>query len=212
LHLVSKLRMIFKADRYSIFALFVSSLSLLSCGKSTTTNEKTTFTKADSLTETYLSIQDTLLQSWNVMIKDEQETIIAMENALDHFSKLHATHNEHVNALRGRLEQLKRLSITQKTLTNQDVLAEYDFASSSLVSEILSVSDANPSLLQNTVLSEWIDKIKIVNERKADCRMGYDSIALEFNDFVEKNMPYLKDLKDENLTKRPLFSVASDKQ
>ena len=57
------------------------SVILFNCGKKGEMHQ-TTFTRADSLTDLYLSLQDSMLQSWNIMINDDNQKIKAMHNLL----------------------------------------------------------------------------------------------------------------------------------
>ncbi len=185
---------------------------LMSCGRSATSNEKTTFTHIDSLTDTYLTLQDTLLHSWNVLVKDEQEKVEAMDNVLHQLLKTAMPETSQLEVLENRLRQLKQIHITQKSLSNPYVIEEYDFAASSLVSEILTLSQSNPSLIQNKNLSALIDKIKIADQHTSLYRSGYDSIAYEFNAFLERNQSVLKDIdKNGVIEKKPLFSGIAGK-
>jgi len=185
---------------------------LMSCGRSTTINETTTFTHLDSLTDTYLSLQDTLLHSWNVLVKDEQEKVDAMEKALLQLVQLPVAEKSQLVSLQSRLEQLKQLRITQKTLTNPYVVEEYDFATSSLVAEIVALSESNSVLMQNKNLSALIEKIKVAEQHTPLFRSSYDSIALLFNAFLEKNESSLKEVeKSGPLEKKPLFSGVAGK-
>ena len=182
----------------------------MSCGRSATSNEKTTFTHIDSLTDTYLSLQDTLLHCWNLLVKDEQEKMDALDGALHHLLQMANPEQSQLAALENRLGQLKQIHITQKSLSNPYVIEEYDFAAGSLVSEILTLSQSNPSLLLNKNLSELIDKIKIADQHTSLYRSGYDSIAFEFNAFLERNQSALKDIdKNGAIEKKPMFHVAS---
>jgi hypothetical protein len=185
---------------------------LMSCGRSTTINETTTFTHIDSLTDTYLSLQDTLLYSWNVLVKDEQEKVDAMEKALHQLIQLPVPEKSQLVTLQSRLQQLKQLRITQKTLTNPYVVEEYDFATSSLVAEIVALSESNSALMQNKNLSTLIEKIKIAEQHTPLFRYGYDSIAFVFNAFLEKNESSLKEIDKSGAFERmPLFSGVAGK-
>jgi hypothetical protein len=195
---------------YSFLAIIVGAVSLISCGRSTTSNEKTTFTREDSLTETYLSLQDTLLHSWNLLIKDEQEKMDAVNATIHQLEQLSIPNHSQLTSVASRFEQLKSLHITQKSLSNQYVVEEYDFATNSLISEILSLSESRIDLAQNIELTQLIDKIKSADERTSIYRLSYDSIANEFNAFLEKNKSSLKDIDNGKLEKKPLFSAASN--
>ena len=185
---------------------------LMSCGRSATINEATTFTHLDSVTDTYLSLQDTLLYSWNVLVKDDQEKVDAMEKALHQLIQLPVPEKSQLVTLQSRLQQLKQLRITQKTLTNPYVVEEYDFATSSLVAEIVALSESNSVLMQNKNLSVLIEKIKVAEQHTPLFRSSYDSIALLFNAFLEKNESSLKEVdKSGALEKKPLFSGVAGK-
>jgi hypothetical protein len=199
----------FSIKKHSALGLLIGSFALLSCGRSATSNERTTFTHIDSLTDTYLSLQDTLLHSWNVLIKDEQEKMNSVDAAIDHLRKLTLPNPSQLTSLGTRLEQLKQIHLTQKTLSNQYVVEEYDFATNSLISEILSITESNPALLQNKDLINLVDKIKVADQRTSIYRLGYDSIVFQFNAFLEKNKSLLQDIDNSSLEKRPMFSVAN---
>jgi hypothetical protein len=184
---------------------------LMSCGRSSLTNEKTTFTRADSLTETYLGLQDTLLHSWNVLVKDEEEKLQAVYATIAHLRKLSVHDHSQLSSVASRFDQLRGIQITQKTLANQYVVEEYDFATSSLISEILALAESNPALLQNKELAELVEKIRTADERTSTYRLSYDSVAFQFNTFLEKNRSVLKDIENGAIEKRPMFSVASNR-
>ena len=61
----------------------ISLLGLLllcsACGEKTESNTPH-FTKADSLMDTYLGLQDSMLQVWNMMISDDNRKIHDMQN------------------------------------------------------------------------------------------------------------------------------------
>lgn len=190
-----------------IFTVLAGSTILFSCGRTATSSEKTNFTHADSLTETFLTFQDTLLHSWNLLAKEEHEKLDALEKALHGLIKLSATEPTQIASLHNRLDQLKQIHITQKTLSNPYVVEEYDFASSSLISEVLSLMETNPKIIGDQDLIELIDKIKLTDQQIGEYRLSYDSIATAFNNFIEKNRLFLKDADHNNLEKRPIFNV-----
>jgi hypothetical protein len=202
--------MIFSSKKFSLATIASVAVILLSCGRSTTSSEKTTFTHLDSLTETYLTLQDTLLQSWNILSKDEHDRLEAVDEALHHLIQFSEPSPSQLASLKARLDQLKQIHITQKTLANPYVIEEYDFASNSLVSEILSFTEGNPKIVEDKLLSNLIDKIKLSDQRIFNYRMGYDSIANQFNSFLERNKIHLKEIDANNsVEKRSVFNVSA---
>jgi len=172
----------------------------------TTTTERTRFTKADSLTETYLSLQDSIHHAWNVVMKDENERLKTLQATLAHL-QTSLQENEQVRSLHEQLEQLKRMRITPKTLGNPHVIEEYDVACSAMVNELNTFTSSRAYLLADKRVQELLNKVKISDQRLQEYRIAYDSLAVQFNVFVEKNKTILKDIdKNSGFHKRPLFS------
>lgn len=171
--------------------------------------ERTSFTKADSLTESYLNLEDSLLHAWNVMAWDERDKIKAMYGILHMMQDQAGFDQQQLNALEQRLEQLDRIRFTQKSLANSYVIEEYDFASNSLVSEILSLAESNDELIKNEKAQKLVDKVKIAEQRVNIYREEYDRIANRYNQFIEHNEKYLKDI-DHRGEKKALFQMASE--
>lgn len=190
-----------------IAILFFLGLSV-SCTKSKK-QDQTSFTKTDSLTETYLNLEDSLLHAWNVMAWDERDKIKAMQEILHLMQEQKGFEMVRLKGLGQRLEQLDRIRFTQKSLANSYVIEEYDFASNSLVSEILSLAESNDELIKHEKAQKLIDKIKLADQRVYDYREAYDRIANRYNQFIERNEKYLNNL-DHQGEKKALFQMASE--
>lgn len=194
--------------------LIVALACLISCNQQTqqhSAQNNTTFTKIDSLTETYLTLQDSLLHAWNVMAWDEKEKTKAMHGLIHLMHQQSEFDDEQLITLEQRLEQLERIRFTQKSLANNYVIEEYDFASNSLVSEILSLAEADPEFIKDKAAQKLVDKIKLTDQRVGEYRSQYDRIASRYNVFLEKNKNYIKEIdKDYNGEKWALFRMASD--
>lgn len=171
--------------------------------------ERTSFTKADSLTESYLNLEDSLLHAWNVMAWDERDKIKAMYGILHLMQDQAGFDKQQLNALEQRLEQLDRIRFTQKSLANSYVIEEYDFASNSLVSEILSLAESDDELIKNEKAQKLVDKVKIAEQRVNAYREEYDRIANRYNQFIERNEKYLEDI-DHQGEKKALFQMAAE--
>jgi hypothetical protein len=171
---------------------------------------KTSFTKADSLTETYLALQDSMLQAWNMMINDDNLKIKSMHNLVHELMVSGKADNEELVSLEQRLEQLSHLRYSPKTMANTDVVEEYDFASSSLISEMISIAETRPEFNYNTTLQKLVAEITNADQRVNSYREEYDMVAAAYNNFLDQNKNYLKELEQqEPLEKKPLFEMAS---
>lgn len=182
----------------------------ISCTRRTTVHEGQHYTQIDSLTDTYLNLQDSLLITWNVMVKDENEKLKSMHELLQNMSAV-GFYKSQIEPLEQRLEQVENIRFNQKTMSNPHVVEEYDFASNSLISEIISLAESNPTLVQKKELQSLLDYIKLADQRVEYYRSDYDSIALKFNRFIEKYETKLKEIDQKAVNdKRPLFQMASD--
>ena len=182
-----------------------------SCNNRTSALERNNYTHIDSLTDTYLNLQDSLLIAWNVMAKDENEKLRSIHEVLQAMSSSDLFNKNLVASLEQRLEQVKRIRFNQKTIANPHVVEEYDFASNSLISEIVSLAESNLTFVQKKELQSLIDAIKEADQRVNYFRSDYDFIAQKFNLFLDNHQSHLKEI-DQNAVngKRPLFQMASD--
>lgn len=195
--------------RVHFIAFTLATAALLGCGRSATSNEKTSFSTADSLTDRYLSLQDTLVHVWNKLVHDENEKVTAIEKVLVELNKQSTLTS--LGSLQTRFGQIKELRITPKTLSNPDVLEEYDFAHQSLISELMAFS-SHAALINHDSFQQLLDNIKIAESQVNLNRSDYDSIAQAFNMFLEKHKLMLKEIDQTcNLEQRPLFNSVAKK-
>lgn len=180
----------------------------MQCGESKPeTHEETSYTHADSLTEIYLMLQDSLHDTWSLMLGDDNEKIKAMKS-LVHEMKIGTQYTpEKLEALEQRVNQLIKIRYTLKTMHNADVVAEYDFASNSLVTELISMAESLSSFSYNTTIQKLVEEIRSADLRVDIYRADYDSVAVAYNRFIEKNAADLKEITDNDTTmKKPLFA------
>jgi hypothetical protein len=169
-----------------------------SCKKQENGAARPAFTKIDSLTEAYLALQDSMLLTWNVMMKDENEKI---ENAHLLLQQLKSSPGENaalIESLEQRLEQLKRIQFTQRTMINPHVVEEYDFASNALISEIIYLAEANPTYTRNTKMQQLTDGVKSADQRVLTYREEYDAVVYRFNQFLEEAGPYMHEIDEKH--------------
>ena len=182
------------------------------CSSSSNTTERTLFTKADSVTDTYLTLQDTLHNAWNLLIKDESEKIRNLDLLLSHLMSENQFDRSLLTSLDNRLDQLRKIKFTQKTLSNPYVIEEYDFACNSILSEVIAMTETKPELLANRTVQNLVDHIKNADQRVDAYRSNYDSVAELFNSFISHNKDILAEIDRKiNLEKRPQFKAASSK-
>ena len=191
-----------------LLILFSGTIVLsISCVKREKEASKAVFTRIDSLTETYLSLQDSMLHTWNVMMKDENEKLENVGLLLQELKANSGQDQSRIESLEQRLEQLNRIRFTQKTMVNQHVVEEYDFASNSLISEVISIAEGDPAFAQNTRLQQLTDSVKSADQRVPIYREEYDAVVSSFNEFLEQVKPYLPEIDEKNTgEKKVLFT------
>jgi septal ring factor EnvC (AmiA/AmiB activator) len=174
-------------------------------------SENTRFTKVDSLTETYLDLKDNMLETWNAMINDDNQKLKAMQNVLHELTVSNPSQHEELENYQERLDHLWHSRYTQKSIANTQVVEEYDFASNSLVSELISMAESQKQFAYNTTLQKLVEIIRTADQRVNNYRQEYDSIASAYNRFIESNKVSLKEIDEDSfLEKKPLFQMVAD--
>ncbi len=196
--------------RTSFFCLIClcSALAQWSCrGKSD--SFLNSFTKADSVTDSYLAFQDSLFQSWNIMINDDDQKIIAMHNLVHELIATSTDDRGKIQKFEEQLHQLVRIRYTQKSMGNSDVVEEYDFASVSLVRELISTAESKTEYRNSIILQKLVDDIRLAEERVNNYREDYDDLVWRYNYFIEENQSYLTEIDSDSLQKKHLFQMVS---
>jgi hypothetical protein len=197
--------------RIGIRAILVlcSTVTLMNCGKRAEIDQPT-FTKADSLTDLYLSLQDSVLLSWNLMINDDNQKIEAMHNLLHELMVMSIGDNE-LHAYEDQLDHLVELRYDQKSLADEDLIEEYDFASNLLVTELISQAESKTEFAYNTTLQKLVEEIRIADQRVNIYRESYDAITSKYNAFLNANRTHLTEISvQDSLELKPLFQMTYD--
>lgn len=198
-------------DCFGTALLLCILLLLTGCGHSRTESDANNFTKADSVTESYLALQDTMLQAWNTMMYDDNRKIRAMDHLLDELWRINPEIRDDVRSLRERLDHLLEMRYDQISITNPSLVSEYDFASNSLVTEIISLAEAQKEFAYNEALQKLSDSIRASDQRVITYRQEYDRMASRFNAFIEQYKEVLEEIDSQTFVqKKPLFEMAAE--
>jgi len=169
------------------------------------------FSKADSLTEVCLGLQDTLLQVWNTMIHDDNRKVRALHHLVNELRISHPEKKEDLDDYEKRLDELLSMRYDQRSMSDPEVVTEYDFASGSLVTELTALAESLTEYTRNTSLQKLVESIRQADQRVMNYRAEYDDIASRFNLFIEHNYDLLGDIyADTSGAKVPLFQMAAD--
>jgi len=193
--------------RVSGILFFCSGVILFNCGKKAEINHPA-FTKADSLTDLYLSLHDSVLQSWNVMINDDNQKIKAMHNLLHELMITSQNQDEQLHGYEEQLEHLVELRYDQQSMGDEDLIEEYDFASNLLVTELITQAESKTEFAYNPTLQRLVEEIRVADQRVTLYREEYDAITFKYNTFLEKNRNYVSEItQKDSITLRPLFQM-----
>ena len=193
--------------RLTIVLFSSISLLLLNCGKKVDLHP-TTFTKADSLTDLYLSLQDSMLQSWNIMINDDNQKIKAMHNLLHELSITSSSTELHT--YEEQLEHLRDLRFNQRSLAHEDIIEEYDLASNLLVTQLIGIAETRTEFAYNTTLQKLVEEIQVADRRVNLYRQEYDAVTKKYNSFLQANKNYLYEISEkDSLELKPLFQMTN---
>jgi len=162
----------------------------------------------DSLTNTYLTLHDTLVFTWNSIQRDESQKREIMNQLISKLEASNGYDKNEIVLLRTRLEQLQRIQFTPRTLANSDVVDEYNFASNNLIAELIALSESNAALLNHPDWQQLIDEIQTIDMRGVLEREMYDSLAWQLNSFIEENLALMPEIAPQSgLEKTHYFNM-----
>jgi hypothetical protein len=162
-----------------------------------------------SVEDSLVAYQDSLVQAWNTMITDDNLKINAMQALLHELESTSIDDRDKLETFGQQLKQLTRLRYTQKSMSNADVIEEYDFASGTLVMELVSLAESRIEYHKSMLLQKLVDEILLADDRVNNYREDYDDIVANYNDFIDNNKPYLTEMNADSLRKRSLFQMVS---
>lgn len=197
------------AQLRGVFCLCVF-LAASGCGERPKSHS-THFTKADSVTESYLNLKDQMFETWNLMTRDDNQKIRAMRNLVHELSVTNHSLREDLQNYEQRISELAESRYTHESMENLNEIEEYDFASNALVSELISHAEAVPEFAYNTTLQRLVETIRTADQRVNNYRTEYDRIAVEYNEFIDDNAEFLREVEtDSFVEKRPLFQMVAE--
>jgi hypothetical protein len=179
----------------SMIGLAVLAAIACACSTSSSIHEHTRFSKADSLTDAYLVLSDSLLQSWNRIVSNEIDKTRALQEIIQDLDNASLLTDELRESFQVRMDELEKARFTQESIVNPQMVEEYDIAFKSIVDDLAKISHSD-----DKSVFKYLQDLSVSN------RLSYDSLARSFNEFVQKNKTMLKDVSTNNeLEAKPLF-------
>ena len=185
--------------------LIIGTILLTGCGQKSSSVEHQQFTKIDSLTEKYLSYNDSILQAWNMMINDDNQKIKSMRHLVSMLVETNEFNQEDLTILNERINQLFENRYTPETLSEASI-EEYDFASNALVTEVTSLVQEYSKFDEDENLQKIVEEITAADQRVEKYRSEYDAVVQRYNQFLKINEPAIQDSENLDWKKKVQFS------
>src|SRR5690606_1182865 len=162
------------------------------------------------LTDRLLQLQDSMLFAWNVLIKDDTRKFRSIHELLHRMMTMGYHDQEALIALEHRLNGVSNLTLTQESIDDPTLVEEYDFVTSSLVTELTSLAQSHESFANHPHLRQKVPKIILTDQQVESNPRRYDANAHEYNRFLKKHRDAVMNLDlGIPLTEKPLFEIAS---
>ncbi|MDH5474286.1 MAG: hypothetical protein OEX22_01195 [Cyclobacteriaceae bacterium] len=203
--------MIRKSNLSILLSSFVAILMMSACSSSKHKAE-TTFDEIDSLRAYFLTIEDSLLYSWNVMIHDDNERISDLSRLLDELKYANALDSNIIIDYKEKVNNLKkhRYYMTKMKSAQIDI---YDSISFALSSEIFRLALDFQDFGRYPFLNELMDSIDTRESKILRYRLNYDKIAKIHNQFIVDNNTIIDQINaDYKHTILPLFELPFEEQ
>ena len=196
----------------SLSLTIIALLSFIGCNNHP--ENKTTeasFDKIDSLRATFLTIEDSLVHTWNVMINDDNKKIKRLKRLVQEVIYAGGVDSMITKTLIEEVKQLKLKRYTRKTMADSGLIDYYDLTSNTLVNDIIALASSHEEFGRNIVMDELIEEINQAEGKILFYRLDYDEVAKMHNQFIEQNQAVMEDISSEgNRKKLPIFELPTE--
>jgi hypothetical protein len=166
------------------------------------------FSQIDSLRGTFLTIEDSLWHTWNVMINDDNEKIKSLNRLVKELVFAGGVDSSLTASLLKEVHLLESGRYNIKTMADSDLIDAYDSISSSLIDRIITLALDHEEFDRNIVMNEMIAEINESQGKILYYRIDYDGVAKVYNQFIEQNHAAMNDIDSKHVRKKlPLFEL-----
>lgn len=167
------------------------------------------FTKADTLTEEWLALDEALHHRWLQITHHEQVFAEHLRDLFNRMSVLQPVAADMHERIERQLDQLERIRLTARNMENPDVIEEHDRARLALTSDLFNLVGQEDRYLSDSNIASLAEAIKRYQELTWVKRLAYDSFAGEYNRFLKMNYHFIADdTVHQPPPRKPLFSTA----
>lgn len=146
-------------------------------------SERTDQQHLDSLMITYKALTDSVQQHWEVMIADDDEKLQLMKRLLLEVSYTNNYDKSKFEELNTQVDELKASRYDQKTMSDSDLIDDYDSATWQVTDQIIQFARSHTRYDDFPLMQELIDDIHGKNNYVLMHRIHYDNWVKELNEF-----------------------------
>lgn len=194
--------------------LFLLFLIAAACSSriSQQTEEQLSDEQFDSLRSVYYGLNDSLEQSWNLMMEDDDGKINNLQLLLDEIRKLENHSQDTLDSLGLMINELQHMRYDSLTVGISNRIDQYDSATSAVSDAVIAYAESIPELEFNPVINVLLDQVMRANHSVLLYRIRYDNFSEDFNRFLEKykNVMSAIDSSGGQVYKKPMFRLVND--
>ena len=192
-----------KSSRYLIPVIIL----ILIVGCSSPDNNKADSAIIDSLSVQYNYLLDSVDNSWNVMISDDDEKIMFMKRLLKEIEYTQNYDRETQDQMNVMVDSLKIIRYDRATMAESNRIDQYDYKTQDVVVDVINYASEHPQFEQYPLMQELIQDIQQKNADVLMLRVDYDHSARAYNNFIKENKAYMTEVDSGYVQKLPLFAI-----
>jgi hypothetical protein len=163
------------------------------CTKTVRNAEAPQFTKADTLMDQLLVLQDSLHHRWLRVSMYEQLHNDYLKQLFQKAVSLRTLPaHEHI-AIDQQIIQLQQIQLNPRNMANPDVIREHDLARHALTTDIFLLVDLHDLHLKDSGIAHLARQIQGCQDATWTLRQTYDSLAHHYNQFLYQHREALVD-------------------
>ncbi|MFN6943446.1 MAG: hypothetical protein ACK4ND_00755 [Cytophagaceae bacterium] len=165
---------------------------------------------SETLITEFKTLEDSLEQSWNQMIKADDEKIDDVKRLLQEISFCKRYNVLTHDTLTKLVSVLKEQRYNRESLIDSKIIDKYDNLTDSLIAAVFKLTQATTEMESHDITEKLVTDINQANnDDLLKLRVNYDKWALKYNSFIEEHEAELKTLglAPGSLKKKPLFQI-----
>lgn len=188
-----------------LFLALAASLCWTGCSRKT----KVTQEYMDSLRSTYTLLSRDVDESWNKMIREDDQKIDNLKKLMQEVSKVKKYDQQHFHTLSNRIDSLPAERYDQKTMANSNLIDQYDSLTIQLIRDIMNFAGSQTRWDDHSAGRRLMDQINALDSNVLYQRINYDRNAKDLNAFIKINHEVLLKINPKgDYAARPLFEIS----